>query len=420
MRNKLTCLVAAILLIFITGFTYPGLNQNVERKKAYVKQPLSRIMTVDKTDLSKVKDRQLIIKLRNADDVNKLDLASLGLQLVQTPINIIKRGIIVTRIPEDVDFDSKLLKLQAYPLFQSVEPNYLVTATAIPNDPSFNEQWYLSKINMPPAWDLYQGSSDILVAVLDTGVNYNHPDLRDKMWINSSETENDIDDDGNGYIDDIHGYCTTVPKDIMHPYDPMDDKGHGTMVAGIIGASTNNSVGIAGIDWNCKILPVKVLESTGGGDTSSAIEGIYFAIDQGADIINMSFGAYNDSGGLSDAFSDAIWDAYLAGVTLVAAAGNDNTGLAYPAKYMPVISVGATGPTDPQQLFQLWRRPRYCSSRRSNIYHQSQQLLFRQRYILLSSHSNRYSFIVAGTKPGDNTSGSRMVARKLSLYAFPV
>ncbi len=345
MRNKLTCLVAAILLIFITGFTYPGLNQNVERKKAYVKQPSFRTMTVEKTDLSKVKDRQLIIKLRNADDVNKLDLASLGLQLVQTPANI--RGIIVTRIPEDQDFDSKLLELRAHPLFMSVEPNYLVKAAVIPNDSLFNKQWYLSHINMPSAWDLYQGNSDIIVAVLDTGVNYNHPDLLDRIWINSAELENGIDDDGNGYIDDIYGYCTTTPKDSFSPYDPMDDNGHGTMVAGIIAASGNNAAGIAGLDWNCKILPVKVLDSTGEGTTLSVIAGIDFAIAQGADIINMSYGASTDS--LDE--KDAIWDAYLAGVTLVAASGNKNTDIAYPAKYMPVISVGATGPTDQRSSF---------------------------------------------------------------------
>ena len=347
MRNKLTCLVAAILLIFITGFTYPGLNQNVERKKAYVKQPSFRTMTVEKTDLSKVKDRQLIIKLRNTDEVNKLDLVSLGLQRIETPINIIKRGIIVTRIPEDQDFDSKLLELRAHPLFMSVEPNYLVKAAVIPNDSLFNKQWYLSHINMPSAWDLYQGSSDIIVAVLDTGVNYNHPDLLDRIWINSAELENGIDDDGNGYIDDIYGYCTTTPKDSFSPYDPMDDNGHGTMVAGIIAASGNNAAGIAGLDWNCKILPVKVLDSTGEGTTLSVIAGIDFAIAQGADIINMSYGASTDS--LDE--KDAIWDAYLAGVTLVAASGNKNTDIAYPAKYMPVISVGATGPTDQRSSF---------------------------------------------------------------------
>jgi subtilisin family serine protease len=350
MRNKLICLVATILLILITGFTYPGSNQNIERKKAYEKQPLFRTMTVTKTDLSKIKDRQLIIKVRNADEVNKLDLESLGLQHIKTPTNIIKRGIILTRIPEGVDFDSKLLKLQAHPLFQSVEPNYLVEATVIPNDPSFNEQWYLSHINMPSAWDLYQGNSDIIVAVLDTGVNYNHPDLRDKMWINSAETENGDDDDFNGYVDDIYGYCTSVPKDSMHPFDPMDDNGHGTMVAGIIAASANNAAGIAGIDWNCKILPVKVLDASGNGCTSSVMEGIYFAINQGADIINMSFGANNDSVGLSN----AIWDAYQAGVTLIAASGNkenENTDIVYPAKYIPVISAGATGRTDQRSSF---------------------------------------------------------------------
>ena len=347
MRNKLICLVAAILFILISGFTYPDLNQNVERKKAYVKQPLFRTMTVAKTDLNKVKDRQLIIKVRNAADVNNIDLASLGLQRIETPANINKRGIILTRIPESADFDGKLLKLQAHPLFQSVEPDYLVKAAAIPNDPSFNEQWYLSHINMPSAWNLYQGNSDIIVAVLDTGVNYNHPDLGDKIWINSAETENGDDDDLNGYIDDIYGYCTSVPKDSMRPFDPMDDNGHGTMVAGIIAASSNNAAGIAGLDWNCKVLPVKVLDASGKGCTSSVMEGIYFAIDQGADIINMSYGAYDDS--LNE--SDAIWDAYQAGITLVAASGNDDTDLAYPAQYIPVISAGATGRTDQRSSF---------------------------------------------------------------------
>lgn len=209
------------------------------------------------------------------------------------------------------------------------EPNYIVRKANIPNDPYFHLQWGLNNIDAPEAWDIHSGNGNIIVAVIDTGVDYNHPDLSANIWVNSGETScNDgIDNDGNGYIDDCKGWNFAYPyPNSPSENDPMDDDvdGHGTHVAGIIGAVGNNNIGVSGVNWNVKIMPLKFLDSNGSGSIDDVIEAIDYAVIMGAKVINASY-TYPQSctrTSPSRAEKDAIKAAGDAGVLLVAAAGN--------------------------------------------------------------------------------------------------
>jgi len=235
----------------------------------------------------------------------------------------------------------------------AAEPEYLVHATESPNDPNFAAQWGMSKIRAPLAWDVATGDFGIAIAILDTGVDLNHPDLAANLWQNFGEIAgNGVDDDGNGYVDDRRGWDV-----IHHDGYPMDDHGHGTHVAGIAGAVGNNGVGVAGVLWRCRIMPVKVLNSSGSGTYSGVAEGVYYAAENGARIINMSLAGSDYSQLLQDAINDVVmrYD-----VVFVAAAGNCGSGgtgcgsvnpIMYPAAMDNVISVAATDSGDVRGAF---------------------------------------------------------------------
>ena len=225
-----------------------------------------------------------------------------------------------------------------------VEPNYILRTKGTPNDPGFTQQPYLANIQAPQAWDIATGSSKVIVAVIDTGVDVTHPDLAAKIWKNPGETgldakgkdkaTNGIDDDGDGYVDDVMGWSTVANNNQV-----QDDNGHGTHVAGIIAADTNNGQGIAGVSWGARIMPIKAMDSSGVGTFSQVAEGITFAADHGAKIINLSVGAP----GTSQLLNDAVSYAQAHGALVVAAAGDSGTpGIYYPAALPNVIAVGAT------------------------------------------------------------------------------
>ncbi len=224
------------------------------------------------------------------------------------------------------------------------EPNLHWTINATPNDPLFSELYGLQKMNLPAAWDTQRGDTEVIVAVTDTGIDYQHPDLTANMWRNPGEIPgNGVDDDGNGYIDDIYGIDS-----FNNDSDPQDDHGHGTHCAGTIGGSGNNGTGLSGVNWNVRLMALKFLGARGGGSTLDAIELIDYAIENGASVINASWGGTI----YSQALENAISRANDAGVLFVAAAGNSglNTDMVahYPAGYdFPnVISVAATDSND--------------------------------------------------------------------------
>ena len=240
-------------------------------------------------------------------------------------------------------------RLRDRPQVAFVEPNYVIRASKVPNDSGFEEQWALhnsgqlggqtgADIGATAAWDVTTGSG-VTMAVVDTGVDYQHPDLDANIWHNPGEVVNGIDDDHDGYVDDTRGmdFVNDDP-------DANDDAGHGTHVGGIIAAEGNNGSGVAGVNWNAKLMPLKFLDANGEGNTADAAMAIDYAVAHGARAINASWGG--------PAFSQTLYEAVRRAnehnVLLIAAAGNEGNNADsqpdYPAGFdLPnVISVAAS------------------------------------------------------------------------------
>lgn len=231
-----------------------------------------------------------------------------------------------------------------------VRPNYLLKSDFTPNDTYFADgsQWAVDVLNLRSAWEVNKGSENVVIAVIDSGIDYNHKDLKDKIWNNQKENPiNGLDDDGNGYVDDYFGYdfvaeagTSCTDKDCgQRDFDVMDNQGHGTSVAGAAAASTDNAFGIAGACPNCKLMPLRAGYQAEGQTHFSASDveaAIVYAVNNGADIINMSF-----STSIGRALDKSVINyARAADVVLVASAGNHASDVArYPAAYEGVIAV---------------------------------------------------------------------------------
>jgi subtilisin family serine protease len=259
------------------------------------------------------------------------------------------------KVPLDSDILSIVEEFNTLDNVVYSEPNYIIDLFSTPNDEFFPIQWSLlntgqmiynksglndADIDMDEAWDIETGSEEIIIAIIDTGVDYTHPDLVDNIWINEDEIPgNEIDDDNNGFIDDIYGFDTGD-----NDSDPSDFRGHGTHCAGIASGVGNNEIGIAGVAWDCRIMIINSFNDTlfYGGILELAM-GISYAADNAADVISMSLGYNRDI----PTIKDAIDYAYSQGCVLVAAAGNSNESeKIYPAGYENVIAVAATNQND--------------------------------------------------------------------------
>lgn len=258
--------------------------------------------------------------------------------------------------------DKAMQALANNPEIEYIEPNYIISLSSVkgeaPRDAMFGKQWGMlnngknggifspgvagEDINVAKAWDITKGATGeavVKIAVIDTGVDYNHPDLKSQMDINSAELigKEGVDDDMNGYIDDVYGYDFSNKDG-----DPADGHGHGTHCAGVIGAS-HNSVGVAGVMANVKIVAIKFLSDKGSGETIDAISAIDYAIKRKVQVMSNSWGG----GDKEQSLLDAITAAEQAGITFVAAAGNESNNndsmASYPANYevSNVISVGS-------------------------------------------------------------------------------
>lgn len=244
------------------------------------------------------------------------------------------------------DFDTVDRAIQTISVsdsFITAEANHIYYASITPNDPKFGSgsQWGLSQdsdfdIDAPEGWNTRTAASNITIAIIDTGIRLDHEDLKDNIWTNTSDSSrNGFDEDDNGYVDDVHGYNLINPSEA-----PQDDNGHGTHVAGIAGARGNNGKGIAGVAWNVNLMAVKVLNEDGRGSTSNIAKGIDYAVENGASIINASWG----SNSFSASIENAIKRAQDKGIPFVAAAGNSRSETpSYPSrsKIANVISVGS-------------------------------------------------------------------------------
>jgi subtilisin family serine protease len=262
------------------------------------------------------------------------------------------------KFPIESDIFSIVADYSSKTFVKYAMPNYFLELLEIPNDESFDFQWGLhntgqtidyftgtpdADIDAPEAWNIETGSPDITIAIIDSGIDYTHPDLADNIWVNEGEIpDNGIDDDNNGFIDDSIGwdFVGESPFSPKPDNDPLDSDGHGTHCAGIASGIGNNSVGISGVCWNCKIMPVKIVGGIIGIiNPKGAAQGIAYAADNGADIISMSFGGR----GHFPIIKDALDYAHEKDVVLVAGSGNiPFFRYIYPAAYENVIAVAAT------------------------------------------------------------------------------
>ncbi len=315
---------------------------------------------------------ELMIKLRDPA-VKMLNLKALGVYF-QEPLSKRSGTFLVKFNQKSVSLEEMMKTIGRDPNVDVVEPNYIysiekplegkflyrnqfVSASQAPSDPLFGQLWGLDNtganepnasrqgragadISAYEAWDITKGSRQIKIAVIDTGVDYNHSDLKENIWVNIVEQLGTpgVDDDGNGYIDDIHGYDFANDDG-----DPLDGHGHGTHCAGTIGAIHDNTIGVAGVMGNVEIVAIKFLSDQGSGDSANAIKAIDYATSLNVDLMSNSWGG----GAYSQLLEEAIQRASDAGIIFTAAAGNsgdDNDAVAhYPANYtVPnVVSVAA-------------------------------------------------------------------------------
>ncbi|MDS1346713.1 S8 family serine peptidase [Planktothrix agardhii] len=315
---------------------------------------------------------RVIVKLKpgaNSNEISNLQ-AQIGVTKVSKASQL---GIDIWQIPSGT-VEKIISTYKNDPRFEYIEPDYIITLEDVekpssatessekitpqattPNDPGYPQLWGLNNtgqsggtadadIDAPEAWDIQKGNQNLVIGVIDTGVDYNHPDLSANIWTNPGEIAGDgIDNDSNGYIDDVRGWDFAYNDN-----NPMDVDGHGTHVAGTIAGKGNNGVGVTGVAWNAKIMPLKFLNDSGSGSLSNAILAINYATAKGVKLTNNSWGG----GGYSQALYDAINTAGQQGALFIAAAGNESNNNdanpAYPASYnlSNIISVASTTRTD--------------------------------------------------------------------------
>jgi subtilisin family serine protease len=306
-------------------------------------------------------DGELLVKYRESR-ASERALHYRAMWRLSTVRTFEKSGLRKVRLPTDMTMNQALVLYRSDPAVLYAEPNYRYRLQAIPDDAGMADLWGLvndgsagiadADMDADQAWDLETGSRGIVVAVVDSGVDAKHPDLAANIWTNPGETpENGVDDDNNGYVDDLHGW--DFADDDNHPEAPVDSHGHGTHVAGIIGAVGNNGVGVVGVCWQVSIMPLRFITAADYGTTEDAIDAIRYAAENGADVINLSWGG----SGYSQALKDEIDAAGLAGALVVCAAGNDGNNLddvkTYPASFdsANVLSVGASDADDEPAWF---------------------------------------------------------------------
>lgn len=306
MRKILLFLTVLFALVFLTGKTFAQTTAS----------------SLDNSERVIVKFRSLVprvVRQRLAESHG--GVLSERLRLPETQIMIVPK-----------ERSSELIsRLQRNWLVEYVEPDYIALATELPDDPYFSDQWGLNTIEGQGAWDVTHGANDVDIAIIDTGIDGNHPDLGSKVVASV-----------NCIIDSS---CPSVSA--------VDENGHGSHVAGIASAVTNNSVGVAGTSWEGRLISVKVLDDEGSGYYSWVANGIYWATDNGAEVINLSLGGRSSSTTLKNAINYA-WDN---GVVVVAAAGNNGSKRSfYPASYRKVIAVAATDKNDQKAYFSNYGR----------------------------------------------------------------
>lgn len=323
-----------------------------------------KLLSGSESQAAKYMPGELIVKFRDAASAATIAAAhsAAGGHTVKTFLAGNSR-LHHLKLNPGVAVDDAVSKYQHSPAVEYAEPNYLYQASAIPNDTLFTTLWGLHNtgqavngtpgtvgvdIEAPEAWDLTTGSPNVIIGVVDTGIAYDHPDLAPNMWVNTGEIPNDgIDNDGNGFIDDVNGYdFVNSDPDPMDPPDPQGNPGHGTHVAGTIAAVGNNGLGITGVMHTAKLMALKAGDVNGLFTTAAILQAADYARMNGARAINASF---SGSGGpCSQADYDMLSALNTAGVMFLVAAGNENVNNdvtpSYPAQYSVTTACGPSLP----------------------------------------------------------------------------
>jgi subtilisin family serine protease len=367
---------ASYLLLFLfctTAVAVAGSPANGTVKKLLI--PQNSTASQNSKSLIPYAEGELLVQFVRGVDMNSVNqVASTNSMSVKKRYRVLseRTGNELVLMKSNGTTEQMILALKNHPQVTAISPNYRrnldTVGTPTPNDPRYSELWGLNNtgqtggtsdadIDAPEAWQTTTGSSSVIVAVIDTGVCYDHPDLAANMWQNSAEAGGTpgVDDDGNGYIDDIYGIDPPGTAGSTPDTDPMDGYGHGTHCSGTIGAVGDNSTGITGVNWTVKIMALKMFDDAGGnGYDSNAIECIEYCIDQKTNYsqnivaINASWGGT----GYNSLLKTAIENAGAAGIVFCAAAGNDGTDNDstphYPSTYTSsnIIAVMATNHTD--------------------------------------------------------------------------
>lgn len=305
---------------------------------------------------------RIIVKLEEGatrtdlEQINEENNASTEKDLPRSQVNVVD-------LPSDLSVEEAVDAYEASPDVEYAEPDFILkpSQTTLANDSDYPKLYGLNNtgqtggtagadVDAPEAWNTTTGDTGTVVAVIDEGIDINYPDLKNNIWTNPGETAgNGVDDDRNGYVDDVHGWDFYNNDATVYDRDPVSGAGdeHGTHVAGTIAAEGNNKLGVVGVNWKANIMPLKYL-GAGGGYTSDAVEALNYAVNKGVKISNNSWGG----GGYSQALLDAINKADAAGHLFVAAAGNDgsnnDTAPSYPSSYNSanIVSVAATDNKD--------------------------------------------------------------------------
>jgi subtilisin family serine protease len=344
------------LLFFYYGFASgyaPPKKQNLQPKYPYKYIPGEIIikLTADSSP-----NNQHLAKINSATPIDMSNAVHIFPQtqsasLLKTVTRSNLSTIYKVQVEKNTSIPQLCARLENSELVEYAEPNYLLPVEAVPNDSLWAEMWHLRQVQAPDAWDISKGDSSVVIAIIDTGVDWDHPDLASSIWKNPDEVLDGTDTDNNGYIDDIRGWdfvervtdYKAGEDGIKADNNPMDFDGHGTFVAGVAGASTNNNIGISSLSWGNKIMPVRAgYNALSGGYIvlEYAAKAFKYAADNGADVINLSTSS-------SQLIVDAARYAYEKGVIITKSAGNDRSADPDPLELEPyVLSTAAVNASD--------------------------------------------------------------------------